>query len=122
MGGVDTLVERAAGLGLDAKDIGLIIGMSAGQVEAAFGASLESGAAKANLRVSNALFQTAIDRKHRGHTTAAIYWTKARMGWSDGGYHRLQQGDELPVARAPATDAELVERFDNVISVLRGTG
>jgi hypothetical protein len=44
---------------------------------------IADGGATANLKVAGALFKMASDPNHPKCATAAIWWTKARMGWKD---------------------------------------
>jgi hypothetical protein len=48
-------------------------------LRSAFRAELDRGMALADYEVANALYKQAVS----GNVTAAIWWTKARMGWSE---------------------------------------
>jgi hypothetical protein len=76
-------VERMSGLGLRTAHIGLILGIPTKKVEADYAEELARGVAKANFKVSNALFNVATDKAHPKFAACSIYWTKARMGWAE---------------------------------------
>lgn len=85
------LVESAAGFGIPQEDIArLIINPQTGKPLAPkslrlhFRAELDTGATKANMLVANALFKAATGTG-KGAVTAAIWWTKSRMGWRGDG-------------------------------------
>lgn len=111
--GVAGAVERLAGLGLSVQDMAYILNRSVTDITASFPDAIQSGSAKANFRVTNALFTTAIDRGHRGHVTAAIYWTKARLGWRDQGESVTERlsGDLI---EGPSDD-EIAARFEGLM-------
>lgn len=46
-------------------------------------AEIEDGGGTANLKVAGTLFKIATDPLHPKAVTAAIWWTKAKMGWKD---------------------------------------
>jgi len=80
------VVERAAGFGLPQVYIcQLIVSERTGKpisletLESAFRAELDRGMALAHYQVANALYEQAVG----GNVTAAIWWTKAHMGWSE---------------------------------------
>ena len=63
-----------------------------------FRAELDTAVHKANTKVAGTLFQKAI----AGDTTAMIWWTKARMRWSE--RHEVGGNDGGPIEIKPATD------------------
>jgi hypothetical protein len=80
------VVERAAGFGLPQVYIcQLIVSERTGKpisletLESAFRAELDRGMALAHYQVAKSLYEQAVG----GNVTAAIWWTKARMGWSE---------------------------------------
>lgn len=76
-------VEIAAGSGLAPEDIGLLLvpPIDAETVKRTYALELEMGPAKANLETVQVLRAGV----RKGNMTAAIYWTKARMGWTEKG-------------------------------------
>lgn len=75
-------IERMAGIGLSRKDIRDILQLTENQMHA-YSAVLELGQSKAKLKVANAIFDGATDKKHPKFAQLAIFWAKARMGWRD---------------------------------------
>lgn len=55
-----------------------------------FKGELETGMTKANAKVAEALYKQATT----GNTTAAIWWSKARMGWRENRGLELSGGDK----------------------------
>ena len=53
---------------------------------------LATGRTKANSRVAEALYRTAIAGGRAG-VTAAIFWLKARAGWKETSVHELAAAD-----------------------------
>lgn len=79
-------VESLAGFGIPEEDIAtLIINSNTGKhiaretLRKHFGVELRSGHIKANAKVAESLYKQATD----GNTTAAIWWSKTRMGWKE---------------------------------------
>lgn len=72
-------VEAMAGYGVPQDDIALVIGISAPSLRKHCRTELRTGTAKANARMAQNLFQQGMD----GNTVAAIFWLKARAGWSE---------------------------------------
>lgn len=46
-----------------------------------FREELETAEMTANNNVAKALYDTAVDRSHKNHVQAAIFWLQARAGW-----------------------------------------
>jgi hypothetical protein len=79
------LVEMTAGFGLCHRDICLLVTNPRTQrpidektLRKMFRSELDTGAVKANMAVAKSLWRKAIN----GDVTAAIWWTKCRMGWT----------------------------------------
>lgn len=74
-------VEAMAGYGLNHEQIAKLVagGMSKHTLQRHFADELVTGKAKANLQVGKSIYQRAVD----GDVTAAIWWSKTQMGWSD---------------------------------------
>ena len=108
------LVQELAGLGLPQPDIARIVGHAAGKqlsdkkLTKHVRAELDLGQSIASMRIARTLFQRAMD----GELGALIFWTKARMGWSEKvrveasgpGGEPLQATTFAPVLYLPAKD------------------
>lgn len=68
-----------AGYGVPQEDIAIVIDISEPTLRKHFRRELDLGIAKANARVGKSLFDQAVN----GNVTAAIFWTKSRMGWRE---------------------------------------
>ncbi len=114
-------IEMMAGLGLPDRDIAIITGLDVRTMSVRFADVLASGRAKANFKVSNALFVTATDRKHPKHVSAAIFWAKARLGWVEATNEGGSQSDGNPETDdAILTSPDVYSaRFDSVLESLR---
>lgn len=64
---------------------------------------LTNGVIKANSMVAKTLYQQAIG----GNTTAAIYWSKARMGWRETNVTQLVGKDGKDLIPAPVAHINL---------------
>ena len=73
------IVEAMAGYGVPHEGIALVIGCHPETLRVHFRAELDLGVTKANTKVAGALYKMATE----GNVAAAIYWTKARMGWRE---------------------------------------
>jgi hypothetical protein len=79
-----TIVRMAAGFGYPHAKIATLINVSKGTVEKYFREVLSLGAAEANLEVGAHLLKMATgDPTNMTTVIAAIWWSKARMGWVD---------------------------------------
>jgi hypothetical protein len=74
-------VEALSGYGLPIEQIAVLVrdGIHIDTLRAHFSTELLSGKAKANGQVGKTLFQKAM----AGDTTAAIWWSKTQMRWSE---------------------------------------
>ena len=61
---------------------------------------LDTGHIKANAAVAESLFKQAVEKEN---TTAAIWWTKSRMGWKE--TTALEHGGELKISWDAVDDA-----------------
>jgi len=86
-------VKTMAGMGLDPKEIALVLGVSAPTVRKYFRHELASGTAHATAQVSQSLFQQAMGVRHpiskvlevKPNVVAGIFWLKCRAGWREDG-------------------------------------
>ena len=94
-------VEALSGYGLPIEQIAVLVrdGIHIDTLRAHFSTELLSGKAKANGQVGKTLFQKAM----AGDTTAAIWWSKTQMRWSEIQKHELSgaDGKELVVSWLP---------------------
>jgi len=96
------IVEKASGFGLPHADIcQLVISPRTGRdidretLRSAFRDELDRGRVIADLAVANALYNNAVVN---GNVTAQIWWTKARMRWSETVGHQMLDEDGKPTA------------------------
>lgn len=75
-------VKTMAGLGITQDDICAIVGISKPTLHKYYREELNVGAAEANAAVAQSLFKQATN-KEKPSVVAAIFWMKARAGWSD---------------------------------------
>lgn len=73
------LVSLHAAIGTPQEDIATAMDIDAKTLRKHYRSELDKGATLANARVGKALF----DKATSGDTTAAIWWSKTRMGWKD---------------------------------------
>jgi hypothetical protein len=75
-------IETVAGYGMPLEEIALLLKppVSVEDLRRDYAVELEMGPAKANLETV-AMLRSAVKK---GNVTAAIYWTKAKMGWVEG--------------------------------------
>jgi hypothetical protein len=75
------LVEQMSAVGIPQESICLVIrdGIDDKTLRKHFRVELDTAAVKANAKVGGKLFNKIMD----GDTTAAIWWTKTRMGWKE---------------------------------------
>lgn len=72
-------VQNMAGFGVPQRDIATILNIDVDTLVKHFRRELDLGVAKANSEVGQTLHQQALN----GNTAAAIFWSKARMGWRE---------------------------------------
>ena len=75
------LVEQMSAVGIPQESICLVVrnGIDDKTLRKHFRRELDTAATKANAKIGGTLFNRAMG----GDTTAAIWWTKSRMGWSE---------------------------------------
>jgi hypothetical protein len=72
--------KSLAGFGVTVKEIAALMGIDQETLTKYYQDDMDAGRATANARVSSRLFDRATKE---GDTTAMIWWTKARMKWSE---------------------------------------
>jgi hypothetical protein len=97
-------VETLAGYGIPHEEIcRLVINERTGRpiddktLRRHFRAELDSGYVKANAKVVQSLYAQAV----AGNVTAAIWWTKARMGWAERMEYGGKDGGPLVITWLP---------------------
>lgn len=73
------LARRLSGYGIPQQQIALLLGISKPTLHDHYRDDLDIGMAEANSKIASTLFGQAMN----GNTAAAIFWSKARMGWSE---------------------------------------
>lgn len=75
------LVEQMSAVGIPQESICLVIrdGIDDKTLRKHFRRELDTAAVKANAKIGGTLYNKAIN----GDTTAAIWWSKSRMGWKE---------------------------------------
>lgn len=96
-----------AGYGILQEDIGLVVGVSKPTLEKHYRAELDTGAIKANSRVAESLYKQAIG----GNVAAAIWWSKARMRWSETHRHAGPDGGAVKVDVEDVSNKEIARRI-----------
>jgi hypothetical protein len=75
-------VKMMSAMGIPDYDIAKVIGLSGPTMRKYFAQELEVGHIQANAQVAQSLFRQATD-KEKPSVAAAIFWLKARAGWSE---------------------------------------
>lgn len=80
-------VESMSGFGLKHEQMAAVLQIDAKTLRKHYRTELDVGMAKAHAKVGESLYKMALD----GNVTAAIWFTKAQMGWAETVKHT---GDE----------------------------
>lgn len=109
-------VELMAGLGLPMKQIAALVrgGIGESTLRDYFAVELVVGKAKTNQGVANALLQKALG----GDTQAQIWWTKARLKWSDVQKHELTGKGGGPIKSSVQLSGLSPEELDQLEGLL----
>jgi hypothetical protein len=75
-------VESMTAVGIPQDDMAKLLGISAKTLRKHFPDEVKNGMTKANMVVGGALYRAATT-PGPGQVAAAIFWTKARMGWRE---------------------------------------
>ena len=73
------MVSQYTAVGITQEDIAKVIGIDDKTLRKHFREELDTAATKANANIGGKLYNKAMD----GDTTAAIWWSKTRMGWKE---------------------------------------
>lgn len=95
-------VDMMIAVGIPQEDVAAVIGIDAKTLRKHYREELDTAASKANTKVAGQLFKNAMG----GDTTAAIWWTKARMGWAEKKNLSVSFEDMLSEALGEAGDSE----------------
>ena len=101
------IVEAMAGYGVPQEGIALVIGCDDMTLRHQFRTELDLGVTKANTKVAGALYKMAIE----GNVAAAIFWTKARMGWSEPQRHEMSGPGGGPIETRDLNVIDLARRI-----------
>jgi len=86
-------VLSASGLGLPQLQIAALIGISDVTLRKHYEKELAVGKATASAQIAKSLYNKAVS----GDTTAAIWWTKAQMGWGETNTTKVGNIDGTPL-------------------------
>ncbi len=87
------LVEQMSAVGITQEGIAAVIEIDRKTLAKHFRKELDTAATKANAKIGGTLYNKAIN----GDTTAAIWWTKARMKWAEKQEHEHAGKDGGPI-------------------------
>lgn len=88
-------VEAMAGCGIPEADIAKVIRIDPKTLRKHYRDELDTGHIRANAQVAQSLYEQATT----GNVTAAIWWSKARMGWRETNRDDGGAGDLAKVLR-----------------------
>ena len=100
------LARAMAGFGLPHEDIAVLLDIDTTTLREKFGRAMERGAAEGTAKVAQSLFQMATTEKS---VAAAIFWMKARAGWSEKHEVRVSAG-----SIGSLSDEELTRRLEEL--------
>jgi hypothetical protein len=75
-------VEAMSAYGIPQADIARVVGVSVPTLTTYFREEIDTGSTKAHAKVAESLFKKATGDGPQA-VTAAIFWAKTRMGWSE---------------------------------------
>jgi hypothetical protein len=102
------LARTLSGYGIPQKQIALLLGIALPTLHDHYRDDLDIGMANANSKIAETLFAQA----RNGNTAALIFWSKARMGWSEKQDITISGGDK-PLEVSVQT--QLVEKLVTAI-------
>lgn len=85
------------GIGFTDMDVSLVTGISVNLLYKDFGDEIKKGALMQTAAVLRNLHSIATDPDHRGSTQAAIFWAKARAGWTETSRTEVTGADGQPL-------------------------
>jgi hypothetical protein len=78
-----SVAQALSGFGVRQDDIAKHMGIDPKTLRQHYRAELDMGEINANVKVAQTLYEQATDPDNPKSTTAAIFWLKARAGWSE---------------------------------------
>lgn len=90
-------VMTLKGYGFSDDQVALVMGMALETLKKHHGDELKKGALIQNAAVLKNLYSIATDPGHRGSTQAAIFWAKARAGWTETNRTEVTGADGKPL-------------------------
>lgn len=97
-------VESYSAVGIPQDDIARVLGIHPMTLRKYYRDELDNAATKANAAVGGKLYKKAMD----GDTTALIWWTKARMRWSEKREAESDAPEPVTAITYQAVDASVV--------------
>lgn len=94
------MVESMSAMGIQYKEISRLVGIDVNTLMKHYPDELANGATKANFKVIERLYKRAVDE---GDTAACIWWTKARLGWSETRKQEITGANGGPVEQCTTT-------------------
>ena len=110
-------VEAMVGYGIPQLDIARVVGIDDDTLRKHFREEIDTGAARANTRVAQYLFEQATGQRgdSSAAVTAAIFWSKTRMRWKETVVNEhagtIGVGQATPEERAAAAVRLIDETF-----------
>lgn len=95
-------VRAMTAYGVKREDIAAMIGVTRPTLAKHYEQELATGAVEANAKVAQSLYQQATN----GNTTAAIFWAKTRMGWSEKSVLAQEQPFKMVIEWAEQSESE----------------
>lgn len=92
-----SLVSLCKAMGYTEDQTAKTVGIALNTLKAHYREELDTGDLKANAKVAANLFTMATSPTHPKAVTAAIFWAKSKMGWSD----KTAEGEEGDEDEAP---------------------
>jgi hypothetical protein len=98
-------VKAMSAYGIPQHDIARVVGVHDDTLRLHYRDELDLGVIEANAKVAETLFRQAT---REGNTTAAIWWTKCRMGWKEkqGIEHTGADGSPLTIVVATGIERD----------------
>ena len=105
-------VKAMAGYGIPQEEIAAVIGCDPKTLRLHFREDLDTAATIANARVAQSLFNQATS----GNVSAAIFWAKVRMGWTERVVNEHTGRDGGPIEHTDAARDAVASRLAGLAS------
>lgn len=89
-----TLVTLGKAAGMNDDALAKLVGISVPTLLKHYGKELETGVQELTAKIAGTLAKIALNPTHPKAVTAAIFWLKAKGGWSDGHGRGAASGDD----------------------------